>query len=65
MPPGEGRTGQPERHIQNVAKFGVKAVVAINHFPTDTEEETPSCRALRRPRHGGRLAGASPKAARA
>ena len=28
-----------ERHIQNVAKFGVKAVVAINHFPTDTEEE--------------------------
>ena len=28
-----------ERHIQNVAKFGVKAVVAVNHFPTDTEEE--------------------------
>ncbi|QQS73950.1 MAG: formate--tetrahydrofolate ligase [Flavobacteriales bacterium] len=28
-----------ERHIENVAKFGVKAVVAINHFPTDTEEE--------------------------
>jgi len=27
------------RHIENVAKFGVKAVVAINHFPTDTEEE--------------------------
>ena len=28
-----------ERHIENVGKFGVKAVVAINHFPTDTEEE--------------------------
>lgn len=27
------------RHIENIAKFGVKAVVAINHFPTDTEEE--------------------------
>jgi formate--tetrahydrofolate ligase len=28
-----------ERHIENTAKFGVKAVVAINHFPTDTDEE--------------------------
>ncbi|MGB6048612.1 MAG: formate--tetrahydrofolate ligase, partial [Flavobacteriales bacterium] len=28
-----------ERHIENTAKFGVKAVVAINHFPTDTAEE--------------------------
>jgi formate--tetrahydrofolate ligase len=27
------------RHIENIAKFGVKAVVAINQFPTDTEEE--------------------------
>jgi len=27
------------RHIENMAKFGVKAVVAINHFPTDTDEE--------------------------
>ncbi|HEY0978091.1 MAG TPA: formate--tetrahydrofolate ligase [Flavobacteriales bacterium] len=27
------------RHIENVGKFGVKAVVAINHFPTDSEEE--------------------------
>ena len=27
------------RHIENVAKFGVKAVVAINHFPTDSAEE--------------------------
>ena len=27
------------RHIENIAKFGVQAVVAINQFPTDTEEE--------------------------
>jgi formate--tetrahydrofolate ligase len=28
-----------ERHLENVAKFGVPAVVAINKFPTDTEAE--------------------------
>jgi formate--tetrahydrofolate ligase len=28
-----------ERHIENVAKFGVQSVVAINSFPTDTPEE--------------------------
>lgn len=28
-----------ERHIENIAKFGVPAVVAINRFPSDTEEE--------------------------
>lgn len=28
-----------ERHIENVAKFGVPAVVAINRFPTDTDAE--------------------------
>ncbi|WP_455010705.1 formate--tetrahydrofolate ligase [Mogibacterium timidum] len=27
------------RHIENVAKFGVPSVVAINRFPTDTEAE--------------------------
>ena len=27
------------RHIENMALFGVKCVVAINHFPTDTQEE--------------------------
>ncbi|MFT3886494.1 MAG: formate--tetrahydrofolate ligase [Flavobacteriales bacterium] len=27
------------RHIENMGKFGVKAVVAINNFPTDTPEE--------------------------
>lgn len=28
-----------ERHIENVAKFGVPAVVAINRFPADTDAE--------------------------
>ena len=28
-----------ERHLENLAKFGVPAVVAINRFPTDTEAE--------------------------
>jgi len=28
-----------ERHIENIHKFGVPAVVAINKFPTDTEAE--------------------------
>ena len=28
-----------EKHIENVNKFGVPAVVAINKFPTDTETE--------------------------
>jgi len=31
--------GNLERHIENVHKFGVPAVVAINAFPTDTEKE--------------------------
>lgn len=31
--------GNLERHIENVGKFGVPAVVAINKFPTDTEAE--------------------------
>ncbi|WP_055078685.1 formate--tetrahydrofolate ligase [Lagierella massiliensis] len=28
-----------ERHIQNMHKFGIPCVVAINRFPTDTEKE--------------------------
>lgn len=28
-----------EKHIENINKFGVPAVVAINEFPTDTEKE--------------------------
>ncbi|MTV48508.1 formate--tetrahydrofolate ligase [Heliobacillus mobilis] len=31
--------GNLEKHIENVAKFGVPAVVAINAFPTDTTAE--------------------------
>jgi formate--tetrahydrofolate ligase len=27
------------RHIENIKKFGVPAVVAINHFVTDTDKE--------------------------
>ncbi|WP_071393737.1 formate--tetrahydrofolate ligase [Bacillus tuaregi] len=37
-----------ERHLQNINKFGVPALVAINQFPTDTEAEihllTERCR---------------------
>ena len=29
-----------ERHINNIKKFGVEAVIAINHFIMDTEKET-------------------------
>jgi formate--tetrahydrofolate ligase len=28
-----------EKHIENMKKFGVPVVVAVNHFPTDTENE--------------------------
>ena len=28
-----------EKHIENIQCFGLKAVVAINHFPNDSEEE--------------------------
>ncbi|KAB3536026.1 formate--tetrahydrofolate ligase [Alkaliphilus pronyensis] len=31
--------GNLEKHIENVQKFGVPVVVAINKFPTDTEAE--------------------------
>ena len=33
------------RHIQNIKKFGVPAVVAINHFVTDTDAEVEAVRA--------------------
>ncbi len=29
-----------EKHVESAAKFGQRCVVAINHFPTDTAEET-------------------------
>ncbi len=28
-----------EKHIENIQKFGIQPVIAINKFPTDTEEE--------------------------
>lgn len=28
-----------ERHLENIQKFGLPAVVALNRFPTDTDEE--------------------------
>ena len=31
--------GNLEKHIENVQKFGVPAIVAINQFPTDTKKE--------------------------
>jgi formate--tetrahydrofolate ligase len=35
-----------ERHIENIKKFGIKPVVAINKFPGDTEEELNKLRGL-------------------
>lgn len=39
-----------EKHLENIAQFGVPAVVAINRFPTDTDEEIQvvrdHCRAM-------------------
>lgn len=39
--PDAVRLGFPnlEKHIENIQKFGINPVVAINAFPTDTEEE--------------------------
>jgi len=35
-----------KRHIENIRKFGVPAVVAVNHFITDTQAEVDSVFAL-------------------
>jgi formate--tetrahydrofolate ligase len=35
------------RHIENVKKFGVPVVVAINHFVTDTDAEIAGGQGLR------------------
>ena len=32
-------TANLTKHIENIKKFGLPAVVAINEFPTDTPEE--------------------------
>jgi len=34
------------RHIENVRKFGVPVVVAVNRFPTDTDAELAAVRAI-------------------
>lgn len=36
------------RHLENLAKFGAPAVVAINHFTTDTEAEIAAVKAVAR-----------------
>jgi formate--tetrahydrofolate ligase len=33
-----------DKHIENIKKFGVPVVVAINQFPTDSPEEIEHCR---------------------
>jgi formate--tetrahydrofolate ligase len=35
-----------EKHIENIAKFGVPAIVAINRFPTDTDDEINAVREI-------------------
>ena len=37
--------GNMEKHLENIAKFGQPAVVAINHFPTDSPEELAALKA--------------------
>jgi formate--tetrahydrofolate ligase len=46
--PGAVRAGaiNLRRHIENLGKFGLKPVVAINHFHTDTDEELSIIREL-------------------
>ncbi|MED3563108.1 formate--tetrahydrofolate ligase, partial [Bacillus xiapuensis] len=39
LPGLEAGIANLERHLENVSKFGVPAVVAINKFPTDTDAE--------------------------
>lgn len=36
--------GNMEKHLENIAQFGQPAVVAINHFPTDSPEELAALR---------------------
>lgn len=47
--------GNLVRHVENVQKFGVPAIVAINHFTSDTEAETAvvreACAAIGVPAH--------------
>lgn len=44
-----------ERHIENLKKFGLTPIVAINHFIKDTDEELAALKAICT-RHGARVA---------
>ena len=44
IPALERGTPNLARHIENIVKFGLPVVVAINRFPTDTEAEIASLR---------------------
>lgn len=35
-----------QQHVENLAKFGLRSIVAINQFPTDTREELEEIRTL-------------------
>lgn len=38
--------GNLEKHLENVRKFGLQPIVAINRFPTDTQEELDAARGI-------------------
>jgi formyltetrahydrofolate synthetase len=42
----EAGAANMHRHLQNINGFGLKAVVAVNRFPTDTDEELEHVRRL-------------------
>jgi formate--tetrahydrofolate ligase len=41
-----GGAGNLEKHVENVRKFGLEPVVAINRFPSDTENELAAARSI-------------------
>ncbi len=41
-----------ERHIQNIRKFGIKPIIAINHFITDTQAEIDALQTICRENFG-------------
>lgn len=47
----EGGFANLDQHLENVAKFGLPVVVAINRFPEDSEEDLATIRAHCRERH--------------
>jgi formate--tetrahydrofolate ligase len=46
LPALERGSANLQRHLANVARFGLKAVVAVNRFPGDSEEELDAVRRL-------------------